>query len=227
MYLIPELVVSNFPTTNFPQLQVRNIGETRDLQMLGAAIANLLSQGGFEMDDPTENWLRRVFDMPLKDRSTVRSTPGNDLPDTENPTNNQKGGVKNGKQTGNLGKPANAANGDGSTIPAELAAQFPMLSLAVPPNHSDHKVEFNHETPVEVKNQYEFEHHHQSDTHIDEGAVQVSHEIHTAAPHIDLHLTTPAGETVVHHVQPKSAIATKLEDGSTRIDYIYEENGGN
>jgi len=66
MYLIPELVVWNFPTNNYPQLKVRNIGETRDLQMLGAALANLFSQGGLSPDIETENWIRDTFDMPRK-----------------------------------------------------------------------------------------------------------------------------------------------------------------
>lgn len=66
MYLIPELVVWNFPTTNFPKLQVRNIGETRDLQMLGSALGNLYSQGAITTDRDTEQWIRKIFDMPLK-----------------------------------------------------------------------------------------------------------------------------------------------------------------
>lgn len=65
-HLIPEIVVYNFPTTNFPKLMVRNIGETRDLQALGSALANLLARGGLTTDLATENWIRRAFDMPLK-----------------------------------------------------------------------------------------------------------------------------------------------------------------
>jgi hypothetical protein len=79
MYLIPELVVWNYPTRSFPKLQVRNIGETRDLQMLGAALANLLANGGITMDLETENWIRDVFDMPDKsstDASQVYTANG-------------------------------------------------------------------------------------------------------------------------------------------------------
>lgn len=64
MYLIPELVVWNYPTKNFPKLNVRNIGETRDLQMLASAIANLYAQGAITPTAETEAWIRRVFDMP-------------------------------------------------------------------------------------------------------------------------------------------------------------------
>lgn len=65
MYLIPELVIYNFPTTNFPKLRVRNIGETRDLQMLGSALASLFSQSAITNTLETENWTRKIFDMPL------------------------------------------------------------------------------------------------------------------------------------------------------------------
>lgn len=75
MYLIPELVVWNFPTKNFPQLRVRNIGETRDLQMLGAALANLFAQGGLTPDLDTENWVRRTFDMPRKQEGAIQTVP--------------------------------------------------------------------------------------------------------------------------------------------------------
>jgi Protein of unknown function (DUF935) len=66
MYIIPELVVWNYPTKNFPQLKVRNIGETRDLQMLASGLANLVAQEAITMDLPTEQWVRKVFDMPAK-----------------------------------------------------------------------------------------------------------------------------------------------------------------
>jgi hypothetical protein len=117
MYLIPQLVVWNFPTTNFPKLKVRNIGETRDLQMLGSAIANLLSQGGFTMDDPTEAWIRRTFDMPTQDPTTARepasapttvATP--DGPQPAKPVKPQKGSTKQprDKVGSNVPKPPNA-----------------------------------------------------------------------------------------------------------------------
>jgi hypothetical protein len=125
MYLVPELVVWNFPTTNFPRLRVRNIGETRDLQMLGAALANLLAQQGITMDDPTENWIRQVFDMPAKQPGAVpttaphtagavngtggesRATPPVPPLNTQAPGNGnvQKGAITpNAIKTGNVGK---------------------------------------------------------------------------------------------------------------------------
>ena len=115
MYLIPELVVWNYPTKNFPQLKVRNIGETRDLQMLGSALSNLFAQQGITPDLETENWIRKVFDMPAK-AGTVQTPIGVEVDETDLDaqavpvTNNGKGrkGAPLGERTGNVGKPANA-----------------------------------------------------------------------------------------------------------------------
>jgi len=108
MYLIPELVVWNYPTTNFPKLKVRNIGDTRDLQMLGSAIANLVAQGAIQFDDDTENWVRRVFDMPARTspRQDIQAPAKTTDTNAQNNGSNPKGDVKGG--TGFKGKPANA-----------------------------------------------------------------------------------------------------------------------
>jgi hypothetical protein len=106
MYLVPELVVWNFPTTNFPKLQVRNIGETRDLQMFAAAIANLYSQEALTKGDPaTENWLRRIIDAPAVSEETVRGV----VPQSPPITTNGKGSVR-GEKTGYVGQPPAAAD---------------------------------------------------------------------------------------------------------------------
>jgi hypothetical protein len=114
MYLIPELVVWNFPTNNFPKLCVRNIGETRDLQMLASAISNLLAQGGLSMDDPLDEWIRYTFDMPKPDPSTRREPTQPNQPESDpnangnsNGAKSQKGNVKGDRQ-GTTGKPPNA-----------------------------------------------------------------------------------------------------------------------
>jgi hypothetical protein len=103
MYLIPKLVVFNFKTNNFPQLKVRNIGEMRDLQMLGAALANLAAQGVITMDLPSEQWVRATFDMPrkLEDRPTAPAPTPTD-------TTTKKGNVGQNGGQGNIGKPTNA-----------------------------------------------------------------------------------------------------------------------
>jgi len=126
MYLIPELVVWNYPTKSFPVLKVRNIGETRDLQMFGSALANLFAQQGLTPDIDTENWIRGVFDMPKKNPNSVATPTTTPTPDTS-ATNGQgsqstppvrtsapegakngKGNVSNQRGAGNVGKPVNA-----------------------------------------------------------------------------------------------------------------------
>jgi hypothetical protein len=107
MYVIPELVVWNFPTNNFPQLKVRNIGETKDLQMLGAALANLISEGGIQMDDPSEDWIRQIFDMPKRTSPRTEEVPTKEvITDNENNSNGGTGnkGVVKKTTTGNVSK---------------------------------------------------------------------------------------------------------------------------
>jgi|SRR5215831_2969990 len=131
MYLIPELVVWNYPTKNFPKLKARNIGETKDLQMLGAALSNLIAQEGITMDQPTEDWIRATFDMPKKQPdapgqrvptreqilaqgdigsqgNSTNGQPSITPPDTTSSGNgkSQKGKVKITTGTGNVNKPA-------------------------------------------------------------------------------------------------------------------------
>jgi hypothetical protein len=133
MYLIPELVVWNYPTTNFPRLRVRNVGETKDIQMLAAGLANLSAQGLITNDFDTEQWVRRVFDMPAKqvipateqgeagvDDTTIQPTgqePTNipqttPTPPTQNGSsgNSGKGSVPSRIRPGNTGKPPNSPN---------------------------------------------------------------------------------------------------------------------
>ena len=103
MYLIPELVVWNYNTTNFPRLAVRNIGEARDLQMLGSALAGLVAQGVVEMDDTTEQWVRKVFDMPPRTTPRTGNIPGN----TQQPGQQDQNAPQQ-QQNGNAPAPASA-----------------------------------------------------------------------------------------------------------------------
>lgn len=66
LYVIPQLVAYNFDTDMFPQLKVRNIGETRDLQQWASALANLAARNLITLDYETENWVRSKIDAPLK-----------------------------------------------------------------------------------------------------------------------------------------------------------------
>jgi len=121
MYLVPELVVWNYNTRSFPKVNVRNVGETRDLQMLGSALANLFAQGGLTPDIQTEDWIRAVFDMPRKNPSEyvqpVIAPATSDAFSKDGPSTNgggsptQKGNVNirgNNSGQGNVGRPVSA-----------------------------------------------------------------------------------------------------------------------
>lgn len=65
-YLIPQLVGYNFDTDRFPTMKVRNVGETKDLQQMAAAIRNLVLSKAISMDTATENFFRGMFEIPQK-----------------------------------------------------------------------------------------------------------------------------------------------------------------
>ena len=66
MYLIPKIIGYNFETFDYPKMRVRNIGEAREFQMWAAGLANLFSQEVLTPDEPTEQWVRKIADMPAK-----------------------------------------------------------------------------------------------------------------------------------------------------------------
>jgi hypothetical protein len=66
MFLIPKLVKFNFETDVFPQMKVRNIGQARDMQQSAAAMANLFHNNILTPDIDTEQYMRKLFDIPLK-----------------------------------------------------------------------------------------------------------------------------------------------------------------
>lgn len=104
MYVIPELVIWNFNTTNFPVMRVRNLGEARDLQMLAAALSRLIHEGALIMDEPTQAWVRRTFDMPAADPTTAYGDPADPNPTTGGNGNQKTKGQKNApKQNGGQG----------------------------------------------------------------------------------------------------------------------------
>jgi hypothetical protein len=124
LYLIPNLVAYNFDTDQFPQLKVRNVGETRDLQMFAAALKNLKDSNLISVDEATENWIRDMFDMPkftgdwvLPEArpSIVEEILKGDAPTNGNqPTNGAtptKGSHSpSGALTGNIGKQPGSAD---------------------------------------------------------------------------------------------------------------------
>lgn len=90
LYVIPQLVAYNFKTDSFPQLKVRNIGETKDLQQWASAISALAAQNLITLDLETEQWVRSKIDAPLK------------LGDVQTPEANATS-TKGAEQSGNKG----------------------------------------------------------------------------------------------------------------------------
>lgn len=108
LYLFPRLVAYNFATDNFPKLQVRNIGETKDFQMWTSGISNLLDSNAITWDFLLEQHIRRAADLPLRlteptqDERMIegRLTKRTEVEETEHPD----GKGVNRESTGNIGK---------------------------------------------------------------------------------------------------------------------------
>jgi len=96
LYCIPKLVGYNFDTDEFPQMRVRNIGETKDLQMWASSHARMVHEGVFTVDTETENFYRENMDMPflLGERPVVEEE------EKASPNGKVKGGVSNAATTG-------------------------------------------------------------------------------------------------------------------------------
>jgi len=104
-YLIPQLVAYNFETDKFPRLQIKNIGETKDLQQWGSAVANLAAQNLITLDLETEQWVRSILDAPPKmgGKQTPEANAGN--------ASEKKGDIESGVgDGGNAGVPTDDAD---------------------------------------------------------------------------------------------------------------------
>lgn len=108
MYLIPNLVAYNFKTDKFPQLKVRNIGETKDLQMFASGISNLVKTGALQVDDEFEQWLRKTIQAPR--RRTAFTLDKKDDPSTDSTAANN--GAKGGQAGQGKTKPPRAGDGN-------------------------------------------------------------------------------------------------------------------
>lgn len=96
LYVIPNLVTYNFKTRKFPQLQVRNIGEAKDLQMWAAAMSNLKSKGLLQIDDETEQWIRKQMQMPKRTTAYEPEEPGGIIENIQKRIDVIASGQKNG-----------------------------------------------------------------------------------------------------------------------------------
>ena len=112
MYLIPKLIGYNFESYDYPKMRVRNIGESREFQMWAAGMANLFSQKILTPDEPTEQWVRKIADMPAKMEARPvevveeEGAFGNEKKDSSesNGSKNKKGYVPDRIRPGNVGK---------------------------------------------------------------------------------------------------------------------------
>jgi len=119
MYLVPQMIAYNFKSDKFPVLKVKNIGETKDLQMWAAAMSNLVKQGAIQMDDELEQWIRANMDAPkrqgeFKDPSEQKQPDpfGNTNGNAPNPGANPNG-QKQGrdKTSGDVGMSPSSTGG--------------------------------------------------------------------------------------------------------------------
>lgn len=114
LYLIPNMVAYNFPTDRFPQLRVRGVGETKDMQMFASALNNLAQNDLITIDEATEQWVRQQFDMP---RLTSPWTPPSERPERVQELI-QVAGTKGGNAPSDKGgqNPAKSNNGGAGNI---------------------------------------------------------------------------------------------------------------
>jgi len=107
-YLIPQLVAYNFDTDKFPRLQIKNIGETKDLQQWAAGLANLIARNAITVDLPLEQWVRSIVDAPPKmgGRQTPENNPGSKI----NPSKGDTQGAEDASDGGNNGVPTDDAS---------------------------------------------------------------------------------------------------------------------
>lgn len=112
MYVIPNLVTYNFKTNRFPKLCVRNIGETKDMQTWASAMSNLIDKGGIQVDDETEQWIRKIMQMPRRNTPYIEAPAKEDNADPNkkaDPSKNGNGSGNFGATKGNVGKPTDQA----------------------------------------------------------------------------------------------------------------------
>lgn len=114
LYLIPQLMQYNFDVDEYPKLKVRNLGDTRDLQQFASSLANLFDKEILTPDMDTEQWVRRVFEMPMKleDRPALSPTQIREVIQA------QSGGGNGGSVStrGATGPSGAGSNGNSSTV---------------------------------------------------------------------------------------------------------------
>lgn len=103
LYVIPKMVGYNYKTDEFPTMRVRNIGESKDVQMWASAWANLATAKLVTPDFDLEQYFREEMDAPYKKAAEyVQPEDGEGDPEQNG---NRKGSVN----------PDNVRSGTGST----------------------------------------------------------------------------------------------------------------
>lgn len=72
-YVIPKLVLANWPVDEFPELKVRRLGDTQEARTISFAVRNLIGAGVIQVDDRFEEWAREIIDAPQMDPTTRRT----------------------------------------------------------------------------------------------------------------------------------------------------------
>lgn len=110
LYCVRKLVDYNYNNVvRYPELDVRQIGETRDLQMFASALHNLQAAGLITGDKETEDWIRTQLDMPEKLGSRPKGADEANFGISNSPFPQQNGGKEGRPNTGRTGRPDNAA----------------------------------------------------------------------------------------------------------------------
>jgi hypothetical protein len=102
-YLIPQLCAYNFDTDRFPRLQVKNIGETKDLQQWASGLANLIARNAITVDYELEQWVRSIVDAPPKTGGV--QTPEANVNQKVMPNKGDVQGSEDASDGGNVGAP--------------------------------------------------------------------------------------------------------------------------
>jgi len=123
--IIPELVRYNWDTMKFPQLKVRQLGNTKEMRELSFVLRNLIGAQLVRLDDKTEAWIRDVIGAPPFDSATERpfdAPTSDDEPDDSDSEPPATGGTprpprmgsKQSKASNMRTKPSSKEGKDGS-----------------------------------------------------------------------------------------------------------------
>lgn len=71
-HAIPQLVDFNYSVDQYPRLMVKHIGDTVDQQKFSFGVRNLVGADLLRADDPLEDYLRELWELPARDPNSDR-----------------------------------------------------------------------------------------------------------------------------------------------------------